>query len=299
MCDCLVALPAASATGCTLFAKNSDRPADEVQHIVWSPARHDTTDVATTYLRIAPHTAPTLACLMAQPDWCWGAETGVNTAGVAIGNETIYTTLDPRQAPAALTGLDLVRLGLERAHTATAATTLIIELIERYGQGGSGHDPRGAGGPKPYWNSFLIADPAEAYVLETSGGAWATEQVVSVRAISNRTTIAEFDAAHRHPRQPVERFVDARLAASGIVLAEQPVTVDALQAHLRSHDSCAEAGWSVCMHATLPNGEPVEVTASSMVAELRADGMHRVWGLTGSPCTGTYTEYSVPLLAAR
>jgi hypothetical protein len=77
-----------------------------VQHIVWSPARHDTADVATTYLRIAPHTAPTLACLMAQPDWCWGAETGVNTAGVAIGNETIYTTLDPRQAPAALTGLD-------------------------------------------------------------------------------------------------------------------------------------------------------------------------------------------------
>jgi len=294
MCDCLVALPAASATGSTLFAKNSDRPADEVQHIVWSPPRLDTDEIATTYLRITPHDAPTRGCLLAQPDWCWGAETGVNTAGVAIGNETIYTTLDPRQAPAALTGLDLVRLGLERAHTAAAATRVIIELIERHGQGGSGHDPRGAAGPKPYWNSFLIADPTEAYVLETSGRAWATEQVQSVRAISNRTTIAEFDAAHRHPRQPVERFVDARLAASAAVLAQQPVSVAALQTHLRSHDSCAEAGWSVCMHAALPGGEPVEVTASSMVAELRTEGMHRVWALTGSPCEGSYAEYTVP-----
>ena len=39
------------------------------------------------------------------PGWM-GAEHGVNEAGVAVGNATIYTTLDPRGAPAALTGYD-------------------------------------------------------------------------------------------------------------------------------------------------------------------------------------------------
>ena len=44
-----------------------------------------------------------------------GSSTGVNDAGVVAGNETIYTTLDPADAPPALIGMDLVRLGLERA----------------------------------------------------------------------------------------------------------------------------------------------------------------------------------------
>ena len=40
----------------------------------------------------------------------WGLEHGVNEAGVAAGNATIYTTLDPRGVPDGLTGMDLVRL---------------------------------------------------------------------------------------------------------------------------------------------------------------------------------------------
>jgi hypothetical protein len=296
MCDTLVALPAATAGGATLFAKNSDRPPDEVQVVVWSPPRRDPGPLRVTHIEVEPTSSDTFGCLLSKPTWCWGAEHGVNEVGVAIGNEAIYTTLDPRSAPAALTGLDLVRLGLERAADAAAAVAVITGLLECYGQGGTGHDPAGRTGSKAYWNSFLVADPRTAYVIETSGREYAVEQVGAdgVRAISNRTTIAAFDAQHRHPRQPVERLVDPRWQASQRVLAQRPVTPDALMAHLRSHDSCAEPGWSVCMHGCDADGVLVEVTTASMVAELPADGRPpRVWWLVGAPCEVDYVEQVV------
>lgn len=296
MCDTLVALPAATAAGATLFAKNSDRPPDEVQVVQWVPPRRDHGVLRVTHIDIEPAPGHTLGALVSQPTWCWGAEHGVNEAGVAIGNEAIYTTLDPRSAPPALTGLDLVRLGLERATDAATAVAVITDLLERYGQGGSGHDPAGRTGPKAYWNSFLVADPQAAFVIETSGREYAVEQVAAggVRAISNRTTIAAFDAQHRHPRQPVERLVDPRWHASQQVLAQRPVTPQALMAHLRSHDSCAEPGWSVCMHGRDADGALVEVTTASLVAELPADGSPpRVWWLVGAPCEAEYVEQVV------
>lgn len=288
MCDCLVALPSATGVAFALFAKNSDRPPDERQVIEWDPPHRDAAPFRATHIDVSPLERDTIGCVISRPVWCWGAEHGVNEAGVAIGNEAIYTTVDPRSAPPALIGMDLVRLGLERGESALDAVSVITGLLERYGQGGTGHDPngvKGADGARPYWSSFLVADSGDAWVIETSGSAWATEQVVDVRAISNRTTIAAFDAAHRNRRQPVERLVDPRLAASHNVLAERPVTFASLSDHLRSHDSCVEPGWSVCMHV-----DDVEATTASMIAELRADGDHRVWMLLGSPCEHEYVE---------
>lgn len=292
MCDTLVALPSATATGTTWFAKNSDRPPDERQDVRWYAPRGDRGIVRATHVEVEAYRGPTFGCLLSVPRWGWGAEHGVNEAAVAIGNEAIYTTLDPRSVPPALTGMDLVRLGLERASTAAAAVDVMTDLLERYGQGGTGHDPDGAQGPKAYWSSFLVADPVEAYVLETSGRRWATERVVDVRAISNRTTIPAFDAEHRHPRQPVATLVDPRWRASQAVLARRPVDRDALVAHLRSHDSCELPGWAVCMHATDDAGEPIEDTTASMVAELRADGA-TAWVLVGHPCEQQYVEVRV------
>jgi hypothetical protein len=292
MCDTLVALGSATASGATLFAKNSDRPPDEVQHVRWSAPRVDDAVTRVTHLAVAAHDGPTHGCLLSVPSWCWGAEHGVNDAGVAIGNEAIYTTLDPRAAPPALTGLDLVRLGLERSASAEEAVSVVTSLLERYGQGGTGHDPRGRSGPKPYWSSFLLADPHHAYVVETSGREWAVERVAEVRAISNRTTIPAFDARHRHPRQRVETLVDPRWHASNAVLARRPVDVDAVVAHLRSHDSCAVDGWSVCMHGADAAGTLVEQTTASMVAELRAGGS-RAWVTVGAPCRHGYVEVGV------
>jgi secernin len=285
MCDCVVALPPATQQPVALFAKNSDRPPDERQVIEWNPPRRDRGPVRATYIEVAPFDRDTIGCLISRPTWCWGAEHGVNDAGVAIGNEAIYTTADPRVAAPALIGMDLVRFGLERGDSARHAVAVITGLLERYGQGGSGHDPHRVTGPKPYWSSFLVADPGDAWVVETSGSSWAAEQVSDVRAISNRTTIASFDSEHRHPNQPVERFVDPRLDASNSVLKRRPVTFESLAAHLRSHDSCVEPGWSVCMHV-----DGVEATTASTIAELHAGGEHQVWMLLGSPCENEYVE---------
>jgi secernin len=282
----LVALPGATGGGATLFAKNSDRPPTEPQDVAWHPPRRDRDRIRVSHIEIEPFAGETLGCVLSQPRWCWGAEHGVNEAGVAIGNEAIYTTLDPRPVPPALIGMDLVRLGLERATSAAEAVGVITALLEGYGQGGSGFDPLVEGDDKAYWSSFLIADAHDAWVVETSGTVWAAERVTTTAAISNRTTIAQFDAAHRNPRQPTERFVDARLAAGRAVLGDEPVTVPGLMRHLRSHDSCApgEEGWSVCMH--VPG---LEATTASMVAELVGDGRpSRAWMLLGSPCQSIY-----------
>jgi len=288
MCDVLVALAEATSGDGTLFAKNSDRPPSERQLIEWSPARLDSARLRATHIEVPSHPAATQACVLSRPAWCWGAEHGVNETGVAIGNATVYTTLDPRGTPDGLTGMDLVRLGLERAATATHAVEVLTDLIAAHGQGGSGYDPALVPERRPYWNAFLVADPSTAYVIDTSGREWQVDEVIDVRAISNRTSIPGFDAAHRHPRQPVGRLVDPRWQASKAVLARRPVTVASLQQHLRSHESCAEPGWSVCMHA-----DGIQCTTASMVAELRVDGQHLIHALTGSPCAKEYTTFEL------
>lgn len=276
MCDTLVALGSVTDDGATLFAKNSDRPPHEVQSLEWSPTRVDRGTTRCTYVDVEAANGPTVAAVISRPTWGWGAEHGVNTAGVAIGNEAVYTRDDPRQAPDALTGMDLVRLGLERADSAHSAVEVIIDLLERYGQGGSGHDHR----HKPYWSSFLAADPTDAWILETSGRDWAVEQVEAVRAISNRTTIPSFDERRRHPAQPVEVTVDPRLRRSQTVLSARPVTWGSIEAHLRSHD---DGPWSVCMHVDEPGRE--EITTASMIVALAADRPPVAWCTSGPPCT--------------
>lgn len=286
MCDVLVALAPVTTEGTTLFAKNSDRPPAEVQVVEWSPPRRDAAPLRATHIEMSAFPGDTLGCVLSRPAWGWGVEQGVNEAGVAAGNTTVYTTLDPRSAVSGLTGMDLVRLALERADTAAAAVELIVEFIGRFGQGGSGHDPMLVPNGRPYWNAFLVADPTTAFVVDTSGADWAVEQVADVRAISNRTSIAAFDAAHRHPRQPVDRLVDPRWRASQAALAARPVEVSGLQAHLRSHDSCGEPGWSVCMHV-----EGIEHTTSSMIAALRGDGASTLWTCVGNPCEQEYLRF--------
>jgi dipeptidase len=148
--------------------------------------------VQTTYLEI-PQVPHTHATLISRPFWMWGAEIGTNEHGVTIGNEAVFT--DQPLSDEGLTGMDMIRLALERTATAEEAVGVIVGLLERHGQGG------GCGHEKPsftYHNSFIVADPSDARVLETAGSLWATEQVRSgVRTISNGLTIPGFADEHR------------------------------------------------------------------------------------------------------
>ena len=100
-----------------LFAKNSDRHPDEAQVVEWHARRVAGASLRTQYLTIPDSGAH--AFVGSRPTWLWGVEHGVNEHGVAIGNEKIWTVDHPREHPPALLGMDLVRLGLERARAMT------------------------------------------------------------------------------------------------------------------------------------------------------------------------------------
>ncbi|KAJ3591969.1 hypothetical protein NHX12_007099 [Muraenolepis orangiensis] len=186
-CDTFVALPPSTAGPRVVFAKNSDRPEDEVQEVVYFPAgHHEPGDkVQCTYIEVdqAPHTH---AVVLSRPAWLWGAEMGANEHQVCIGNEAVWGR-ESSDVEEALLGMDLVRLGLERADTAEGAVQVITDLLGKHGQGGPCMEDDCS---FTYHNSFLISDRTEAWILETAGQYWAAERMKDgSRNISNEYSI--------------------------------------------------------------------------------------------------------------
>ncbi len=300
MCDTLVALASTTARGATLFAKNSDRERNEAQFVEMVPTADHAqgSTLRATYIAI-PQVQRTHACLLSRPFWMWGAEMGANEHGVVIGNEAVHSHI-PAPRRRALIGMDLVRLGLERGDDAEHATQVIIDLLERHGQGGDcGHLTRFY-----YHNSFIVADRRQAFVLETVGRWWAVERVCRVRAISNALSIGthadrlsaalgdhaaregwtdadgQFDFAARlidTPRDAVS-FGRGRCARATTLLERTMGTLSPqrMMAILRDHGAGVErntdwrpadtVGRTLCMHAAA--GARRSQTTASMVSEL-------------------------------
>jgi dipeptidase len=179
-----------------VFAKNSDRDVNEAQLWEWTPAaEHAPEDDARVTRVSVPQVPGTHATLVSRPWWMWGAEMGANSLGVVIGNEAVFTTERTSLEPGLL-GMDLLRLALERAATADEAVEVIVALLDEHGQSGSCSVEHRR---FTYHNSFLVADPQHAIVLETAGRHWASEEVTGrARSISNGLTIPGF----------AERFAD-------------------------------------------------------------------------------------------
>jgi secernin len=194
MCDTFLALQTVTADGAVIFGKNSDREPNEAQALEYQPAQFfsDPQTVQCTY-RAIPQVKETHAVLLCRPFWMWGAEMGANEKGVVIGNEAVFTRM-PVDKGGGLTGMDLLRLALERSASASQALEVIAGLLSDHGQGGicGYEDKRFA-----YHNSFIIADSREGWVLETAGSLWAAVKVRDFYAISNALTIGEeFDESH-------------------------------------------------------------------------------------------------------
>jgi dipeptidase len=183
MCDVLIATPKATENGEMIFAKNSDRDPNEAQILEFIPRKeHSEEKVKLTYIEF-PQVKETYAVILSRPWWMWGAEMGANEFGLVIGNTAVFTK-EPYEKVGIL-GMDMIRLALERTKTAKEALDFIISIIEEYGQGGNGSYEH----KLYYHNSFIIADPKEAWVLETAGKYWVTKKIKDVYSISNALTI--------------------------------------------------------------------------------------------------------------
>lgn len=293
MCDTLGVLRGSYA----LFGKNSDRSPNEAQVTELYPARvYDGGEVACTY-RLIPQARETLSVLLSRPVWMWGAEIGVNEAGVAIGNEAVFTK--GKYGAPSLTGMDLLRLGLERAESAERAVNVIIELLETYGQGGNcGFDHTFY-----YDNSFLIMDRNKLFVLETCNKNWVVKSF-SRASISNRLSIGsdgerygggvcDFAKTYSDPLYSYFSGSKQRKNASACALPTANTERDLMRA-LRGHDANVKNPFaegsvsSCCMHF---GGMVGDHTTASMV--IRLDGSAPTVFLTGTstPCVSLYKPY--------
>ncbi|WP_299983800.1 C69 family dipeptidase [Desulfobacula sp.] len=318
MCDTFVAVSNATEDRSVIFGKNSDREPNEAQCLEYHPPEKFSKNqkLDCTYLSI-PQVKETYGVLLCRPFWMWGAEMGANEKGLVIGNEAVFTKM-PIKKTHTLTGMDLLRLALERASTAQQGMEVITGLLADLGQGGAcGYEDKNLF----YHNSYILADKNEAWVLETSGPFWVALKIKDVYSISNGLTIGEeFDKSHpgliENARQKGwlkkgQTFNFAKcysdwlftfFSASGFrrkssydLLETQTGKIDVSSAFriLRSHKGKEYKPAShflmdsVCAHAgnglTRNSG-----TTGSLVAHLSA-GSNTFWATgTAGPCTGIF-----------
>ncbi len=318
MCDTFVALPPTSGDSFIIFGKNSDREANEMQALEYQPPREHPSgsQLNCTYIQI-PQVAETYAVLLGRPYWMWGAEFGVNEYGLAIGNEAVWTKM-PIRRKGGLTGMDLLRLALERAQTARQGIEVITTLLADYGQGGiCGLYDRSMA----YHNSYILADTNEAWVLETADYLWAARRVSHHYAISNGLTIgASYDLSHKDLIPYAQKkgwlkkgkdfhFADCysdwlyttfsaqkrrRHQVDCFIRDHKKMDLETAMNLLQSHPSedyrpdHSLLGNSICAHAANPLTRNATQTTGSIVCRLSKDDGQYWFTATSSPCLSVF-----------
>ncbi|MEI6385859.1 MAG: carcinine hydrolase/isopenicillin-N N-acyltransferase family protein [Spirochaetota bacterium] len=280
MCDTLYSAPGGSQGSC--FAKNSDRHPEEPQALCLVPAR-----------ATAPHTAfgglsfdapdAGYSYVLSKPSWMPGGEMGVNTRGLAVGNEAVFSRFKAKKD--GVLGMALLRATLASAGSAAEARDFICSFVETHDQGGNGAYK----GSLVYSNSFIVADPRGAFVVETAGRRWAWKSAGSAATISNAYSIVGdaggMDSLSRSEletgggtswRRLVEDRLylaftrgDSRRACTAATLAgEGQGGLDTMLKALRDHGKKRSDGRDMgapCVHGA---GFPVKSTATaSLVVE--------------------------------
>jgi dipeptidase len=225
--------------------------------------------------------------------------------------------------------MDLMRLALERSENAKMALKIITELLGEYGQGGAcGYQDK----KLKYHNSFIIADPEEAWVLETADKYWIAEKVKDIRTISNTLTIGkDFDKIHpelinhaikqgyckseeefNFAQNFIPKFSIKQIGAKGHTRIEctmnrlrkniGKITIETIMSTLRDHnikqsefqdwDPSKGSMKSPCMH--YKSFVTPSQSTGSHVAHLKKDlQVHWVTG-TSAPCTGIFKPVFLP-----
>jgi dipeptidase len=318
-CDMAVALGTATGNGPTLFGANSHRASTEPQGLRFVPGRTFTSGEAlpTPFFQV-PQVRQTLSVLAVRPNGSWGYVHGVNEHRVAVGCSDWQSRLQ-REGPGLL-GLDLVRLTLERSHSAQQALDVLTDLIVRHGQGSFPGSPEGETGD----HVFLIADTVEAFAVEAAGPAWAAQEICQVRAASDVGVIhqdwyrlapglggraiaegwwaddgSKLDFVGALSQLPTGKASALRRWGRATLLLEQQnghIDTAFVRQLLADHyeDTRFEvdplAGPSkvkpLCQHATADEN----ATAISSVAQLPADpaALPVFWVAFGPPCIGVY-----------
>ncbi|KAL3937021.1 MAG: hypothetical protein SGBAC_007775, partial [Bacillariaceae sp.] len=179
------------------------------------------------------------------------------------------------------------------------AMNAMTSLLEEHGQGGPcAQDDDDF----VYHNSFLIADPSEAWILETAGRHWVAKNIQEgTRNISNTLTIrTDYDLSSKGLKEYAMQSGLLKLASNmdeekldwaecfgdgcvqecaspysrqtcGRKLLEeydgtQNMDEEAMMEILRNHDA------GICMHGSFE-------TTASMVSVLKSDGDHQHWML--------------------
>jgi secernin len=314
-CDTMVAMPKAT---------RSDRPWDECQPLqLHERQSHETGSTMRTQFLTVPQVETAWRHVGSRPWWCWGYEHGFNEHQVVIGNGAVHSKLEAYGEPK-LIGMELLRLGLERGRTAQEAVDVMTQLITEYGQGKFENDA----GVRTYDNSFIVADPTEAYVIETAGHDWAVKQVDSALGISNVysvetdyqsvsdsaeslvrengwwTSDAQFNFADAFTKESREEGSGAmRRKRSCAVLGKNTggIGVDTMMSILRDHSDASEPdepfqtnirSGGICVHFQQDVGGDVTGgnTAASLVADLCNDGSRLpvYWCSFYSPCLSLF-----------
>jgi len=308
MCDTYVALGHATKNGNVIFGKNSDRRGNEAQLITYVPRKSYSTGevLKCTHIEI-PQVSETAAVILSQPYWMYGAEMGANEHGVVIGNEAVSSKEPLRDT--GLLGMDILRLGLERSKSAKEALNIMIDLLEKHGQGGI-HNEKGLN----YHNSYIIADSSEAYVIEAVGEWWIVENVKDVRSISNNISIRgkgdrrkegiiqhaiergyckdedsfDFMLTFTDHELPEKFPPDTRDGCSLKQLNDNKgnITVEMIMNFLRTHEPAG-----ICMHGRYNQ------SVGSQVSELKQGNKKSIHWFTGStiPCLGIFKPYMFPI----
>lgn len=320
--DAIVSRGQATVDGHSLFGQNLNGPVTSSFSLCLTHGRDFVLGEMSGTPRVnVPQVKRTYSVLGVRPEDSWGYRVGLNSEQVAAGCISLLARL--RENKPGLTGPELVRLVLERSRSARQAVDILTDLMNRYGQGGhvggsaeSGRD-----------HAFLVADPCDAYLVETAGSHWAVQEIREVRAVASLRTIRQdWDRiAHAFVEESIKSgswpedgskldFAGAlgegpshnpsavrRWARAMLLLQEQNGHIDlgTMRRVLRDHGGESEEGpWtpththaaaSICRHPV-----PLPVTPSatqlSFLTSLREHqcAAPLAWVAFGPPCLSVY-----------